>query len=521
MRSRSAGESWSGRLKALETVIGETPTSSARRFSVIRGWSVMHDIFAICNDTETMRARLPLLMLLCTAQFVDVLDGTSVLVALPVIGRDLGLSGGALQWVVTAYVLVFAGCLLVAGRLADTFGRRRVFAVGLGLFTAASLACGLAPTAAALVLARAAQGLGAALTAPAALAMIVDAFPVGPLREHAVAVWTGVAAVGGAAGLVLGGVIAGGLGWRWVFLVNVPVGIAALALTPRLLDGRRDEHEPRALDLPGALAATAGLGLLVLALAQSERSGPLTLAAPAALAGATLLLAGLVVRERTAARPLVPPALLGIRPLGAALLAAALLTATTSGGGVLATLHLQDVVGLGPAGTGLVLLPFSVAVVAGSIAAPRIPASAPAVIAGGMALVGAGALWAAAALGAASGGAGLVGWGVLSGLGLGAASVAATTLGTAAVDDADRGTVAGLLNTAAQVGTALGVAALVLVAGTTNATAGHRLGFAVAGVLALAGAVLQAVLLRGERRRTGSHTSSPEKVSQAPGSALS
>ncbi|HEV7749901.1 MAG TPA: MFS transporter [Baekduia sp.] len=443
-----------------------------------------------------MRSRLPLLVLLCTAQFVDVLDVNAVLVALPLIGRDLGLSGGLLQWVVTAYVLVFAGCLLVAGRLADTYGRRRVFGAGLALFTAGSLACGLAPTAGTLVLARAAQGLGAALTAPAALAMIVDAFPAGPRRERAVAVWTGVAAVGGACGLVLGGVIAGGLGWRWVFLVNVPVGVAALALTPRLLDESRSPHGPRALDLPGALAATGGLGLLVLALAQAEQSGPLTPVPLAALAGATLLLAGLAVRERTAAQPLVPPTLLGNRQLRAALLAAAVLTATTSGGGVLATLHLQDVLGLGPLSAGLVLLPLSVSVVAGSVVAARLAAPPPAVIAGGLALVGAGAVSAAAGLTAVSGGASLVVWGVLTGLGLGSASVAATTLGTSAVDDADRGTVAGLLNTAAQVGTALGVASLVLVAATTSATAGHRIGFAAAAALALVAAVAQAMPLR-------------------------
>lgn len=141
-----------------------------------------------------------MLLLLCLAQFVAVLDGTLVLVALPVIGRDLALAGGALQWVVTAYVLVFAGCLLVAGRLADAFGRRRVFSSGLALFTTASLGCGIAPTAVALLAFRAAQGLGGALAAPAALAMIVDVFPAGRPRERAVAAWTGVAAVGGAAG---------------------------------------------------------------------------------------------------------------------------------------------------------------------------------------------------------------------------------------------------------------------------------------------------------------------------------
>ena len=202
--------------------------------------------------------------------------------------------------------------------------------------------------------------------------MIVDAFPAGRLRERAVAAWTGVAAVGGAAGLVLGGVIAGGVGWRWVFLVNVPVGLAAVALTRRVLpDGRARARAARARSARRP-AATAGLGLLVFALAQAERSGPLATAPLGALAGAALLLAVFVVRERTAAAPLVPPELMRSRMLVAALAAAALLTATTSGGGVLATLHLQGVLGLGPAGAGLVLLPLSVAVVGGSLVAARL-----------------------------------------------------------------------------------------------------------------------------------------------------
>jgi EmrB/QacA subfamily drug resistance transporter len=441
------------------------------------------------------------LALLCLAQFVAVLDGTLVLVALPVIGRDLGLAGGALQWVMTAYVLVFAGCLLVAGRLADALGRRRVFLAGLGLFTAASLGCGLAPSAAALMAARAAQGLGGALAAPAALAMIVDAFPAGRSRERAVAAWTGVAAVGGAAGLVLGGVIAGALGWRWIFLVNVPVGLCALALAPRILRESRADDVPRGLDLLGAGAATAGLGLLVLALAQAEQSGPRAPLTLAALGGAALLLLALGIRERAAAHPLVPPALLGTRPLAAALLAGGLLTATTSGGAVLASLHLQDALGLGPVDAGLVLLPFSVAAAAGSVLGPRIPASAAAVVSGGVALVAAGSAVAAAGLTATGGSAAIAAWGVLCGFGIGVASVAATTLGASAVADADRGTAAGLLNTAAQVGTALGIAALVLVAGApAGATAGHRLGFAAAAAFAALGAVVLGVLLRPAHR---------------------
>jgi MFS family permease len=383
-----------------------------------------------------MRSSRVALAVLCTAQFVDVLDVNAVLVALPSLGRDLGLSGGGLQWVITAYVVVFGAGLLPAGRLADILGRRRVFAAGMALFTAASAACALAPGAAVLVPARALQGLGAALIAPAALALIVDAFPAGRPRERAVAAWTAVAALGGAMGVVLGGLIAGTLGWRWVFLINLPIGLATLALTPRVL--------------PAGRAA------------------------------------------RATRWPLVPAGLLRRRPLVVAAAVAVVLTATTSGGAVLATLHLQDALGLTPQGASLALLPLSLAVIAGSVLASRARAPAPAVIAGGLLLVAAGSLTAAAGASRA----GICGWAVLAGLGLGAASVAATTLGASAVPEAERGTASALLNAAAQLGTAAGVPALVLLNDT-------RLGFAAAAGLAAAAAP---GALRGARRRVDSRS---------------
>src|SRR5918997_145044 len=171
------------------------------------------------------------LVLLCVAQFVDVLDINAVIVALPSIGRELGFSRGDLQWVVTAYVLFFGGFLLLAGRLADLFGRRRMFVLGLALFTASSLLCGLAWSPPALVVLRAAQGLGAAIVAPAALSIISTPFPEGRERNLAMGVWTAVAAGGGAAGLVLGGLLTDALGWEWIFFVNVPVGAVGVALS--------------------------------------------------------------------------------------------------------------------------------------------------------------------------------------------------------------------------------------------------------------------------------------------------
>src|ERR687894_125127 len=177
------------------------------------------------------------LVLLCVAQFVDVLDINAVIVALPSIGRELGFSRGDLQWVITTYVLFFGSFLLLAGRLADLLGRRRMFVAGLALFTLSSLACGLAGSPAVLLVARAAQGMGAAIVAPAALAIISTTFREGSERSLAMGVWTAVAAGGGAAGLVLGGLITDRLGWEWIFFINVPFGVVGIALSFALLEG--------------------------------------------------------------------------------------------------------------------------------------------------------------------------------------------------------------------------------------------------------------------------------------------
>src|SRR4051812_30278206 len=221
-----------------------------------------------------VRARTASVALLCTAQFVVVLDVTIVAVALPAIGRGLGFAVADLQWVVTAYTLVFAGFLVLAGRVADLVGRRRVFLAGLALFSLASLACGLSRTPGALVAARAVQGLGAAAVAPAALATITATVPDGPEHRRALGWWTAAAAGGGAAGGLLGGVLTEQLGWAWVFLVNVPVGAAAIALAPATVPETRAEGTTRRLDLPGAATITAGLALVVLGLTRAEAGGP-------------------------------------------------------------------------------------------------------------------------------------------------------------------------------------------------------------------------------------------------------
>src|SRR4051794_4595094 len=240
--------------------------------------------------------------LICLAQFVVVLDATIVAIALPAMGADLGMTTTALGWVITAYTLTFGGCLLAAGRLADRVGRRRAFAAGLVVFALASLGCGVAPSGAVLLAARAVQGLGAALVAPAALALLTTARPEGRARARALGWWTAAAAGGGASGWVLGGLLSGLLDWRWVFFVNVPVCVAAVALTPRVLTERR-EPSPAPLDVAGALLATAGLGTLVLGLTLAESRGVTARDTVAALAAAAGLLAAFVRVEARAADP--------------------------------------------------------------------------------------------------------------------------------------------------------------------------------------------------------------------------
>jgi MFS family permease len=283
------------------------------------------------------------LALLCVAQFVDVLDVNAVVVALPSIGEDLGFSQANLQWVISAYVLFFAGFLLLAGRLADLWGKRRTFVAGLALFTGASLACGLSVSPEMLVIARAVQGLGAAITAPAALSIITTIFEEGPKRQRAVATWTAVAAGGGAVGLLLGGLITDVLGWQWVFLVNIPVGAAGVVLSYSLLPEIRGTSASGRPDLLGAATVTTGLVLLVFGLTRAEEVGFGSPVALGTLLLATVFVGSFVIVERRVADPLVPLGIFRLREFVGAGLVASALTAATTPVGVLATLYLQGV----------------------------------------------------------------------------------------------------------------------------------------------------------------------------------
>jgi EmrB/QacA subfamily drug resistance transporter len=455
-----------------------------------------------------------LLSLLCMAQFVNVFDINVVIIALPVIGRSLGFSQGDLQWVVSAYVLAFAGFLLLAGRMADLFGRRRLFLAGLGLFGAASLVCGLAPNAAVLLVGRALQGLGAATTAPAALSIITTTFK-GDDRNRALGAWTAVAAGGGAAGLVLGGVITDGLGWQWVFLINVPLGIGSLLLSLRLVPKDAHEGPSGRVDVFGAIFGTAGLTLLIYGLTRVESEG-LGVLVTASVFVAGALLAAFLVTEARVPSPLVPLRLFRSRHLVCANLVAFTLTATTSPTSVLAVIYVQTVLGFSPTQAGFVQLPFSVLVIVGSVTGSRLTnryGTRPSMALG--LLVVAGALVVVTRISSEAGASYVVAGAALAGLGLGWASVASTATGTSAAPGDDQGLASGLLNVSAQVGTAMGLALFVTAAALrTQASAasgdlalvdGYRFAFFSAACVAVLAMCAPLTLLRddnAQRSRT-------------------
>jgi EmrB/QacA subfamily drug resistance transporter len=451
------------------------------------------------------------------AQFVNVLDINAVIVALPVVGRDLGFAPEDLQWVITAYVLFFGGFLMLAGRLSDLYGRRRMFVVGLAVFTVSSLACGLAASPLALIVSRAFQGLGAAIVAPAALSIISGLFAGGRERNLAMGVWTAVAAGGGAAGLVLGGLITDSLGWPWIFLVNVPVGVVGVALSFVLLGADREEGASRRLDVWGAVTITAGLFLLVYGLTRAEEAGfgsPLTLAA---VALALILLSAFLFVERSVADPLVPLRVFRSPGLSGSAVVAFANTATTSPVGVIAVLYLQEVLAYSPTQAGLLGLPFSVSVVAGSFLGSRLTGTLGARGTMTLGLLGiSGAALLITGISAEGGLAFVLSNAALSGLALGCSAVASTARGTSAVGEWERGLASGLLNSSAQIGTALGLAALITVAaartealaGEGPATAaaiveGFRIAFYAAAGLAVAGALVPLLLMRGGERAPG------------------
>ncbi|HEY3708721.1 MAG TPA: DHA2 family efflux MFS transporter permease subunit [Amycolatopsis sp.] len=427
---------------------------------------------------EVARSRAVALGVLCAASMMVVLDSSIVAVALPSIQAELGFSAAGLAWVVNAYLVAFGGLLLLSGRLGDLVGRRRVFLAGLVLFTASSLAAGLATNAGVLVAARFAQGVGGALASAVVLGMIVTMYPPGPARARAIGVYSFTQAGGASIGLIAGGALTQALNWHWTFYVNLPIGIAALVLTLLVVEADRGTGLRSGIDTLGAVLVTGGVMLLVFGIAGAGDHG-WTAGTVLPLAAAIVLLAGFVLRQARARTPLLPLRLLRVRAVAGANLIMVLMVAGFLGFQFVTALYLQKVLGLDALSTGIAFLPTPVVIALCSLwLSDRLSArfSPRAVLVAGLVVV-------------------IVAFGlltqvpvsgsyfvhvlpslVLMGAGAGTAIPALIGLAMSAASPTDSGVTSGLISTTQQVGGAIGTAVLATVA------ASHTAGLATAGV---------------------------------------
>lgn len=442
-------------------------------------------------------------ILACVGEFMVVLDLSVVNVALPSIQDALGFSAGSLQWVVNGYALVFAGFLLLGGRLADLYGRKRVFVLGLALFSVASLVGGLASAPGMLVAARAVQGLGAAILTPATLTILTTTFAEGPQRTRAVAIWAAVASAGGAVGNILGGGLTEFLSWRWILLVNVPIGALLILLAVLILHADYGISRGHKLDAPGTVVATLGVASLTYGVTQTEILGwsdPVTVSA---LAIGTIALALFVLVEtRFAPTPLMPPRLFRIRAISVGNVAMLLAGACFMPMWYFLTLSMQNVLHYGPLQTGLGFLPHTlVTIVVGARLTPWIMdriAGRKLILIGAL-VAAAGFLWQSRITPDSGYLYGILGPAIFISAGVGLLNTPITTTVTSGTSASDAGAASGLMNTAKQVGGVLGLAVLVVVAGTHLPTpsalaAGYGRAFlTIAAVLVLVAAVTLAL----------------------------
>ena len=410
------------------------------------------------------------------AQLMIILDATVVNIALPHIQAGLHFSATSLSWVMNGYTLTFGGLLLLGGRAGDILGRRRMFLAGIGIFTLASLAGGLAPNAGVLLAARAVQGVGGALASPAVLALVVSGFAEGRERVRALAVYSGVVTAGGSLGLVLGGLITQWASWRWVLFVNVPIGVAVMLLTPRFVT--ETPRQPGRFDLPGAVTSTAGVAALVYAFIRAASDGWGDHLALAAFAAAAVLLVAFVLNETRAAQPITPLRLFTDRSRAASYVARLLLVAGMFGMFFFLTQFIQDVLGFSPVKAGLAFLPMTAALFTVSRLAPRLMnrfGAKPLMLAG-LAPAIAGLAWLGLISPATTYWPGVLVPMLLMGCGLGLAFVPLTTASLAGIAAKDSGAASAMVNVTQQVGGALGLAALVTVYGhAARSASGHSL----------------------------------------------
>jgi EmrB/QacA subfamily drug resistance transporter len=459
---------------------------------------------------ETIQRKWLALALLATVQFMVVLDIAIVNVALPSIQVDLGFSQENLQWVISAYALFFGGFLLLGGRAADLLGRRRLFIAGLVLFSAASMASGLAWSDEALIVARAFQGLGAAVITPAALSILMTTFAEGNERNVALGVWGAVGAFGAVAGVLLGGILTDMLSWEWVFYINVPVGLAAIALTPLLLTESRDAHV-KSFDALGAVLVTGGLTTLVYAITQANSYGWSSTETIGLFTAAGVLLAGFIGWEARAKEPLMPFSIFRIRTVAAANIAGLILGTVTFSMFLMLTLYMQQVLGYSPMKTGLAYLAVAAtAIVWSTIAAQLVNrVGVKPVIAGGMTFITLGLLFFTQVSVGGSYVSDLLPGFLVIAAGLGFSFVPISIAALAGVQSAEAGLASGLFDTSQQVGGALGIAALSAIATTTSEDAvasgtpvpnaltdGFEKAFIWGALVAAAGIVVALVLVR-------------------------
>ncbi len=458
------------------------------------------------------------LVIACMAQFMVVLDATIVNVALPSIQRGLHFSQANLQWVVNAYTLVFGGFLLLGGRAADLLGRKRLFLAGVLVFSIASLLNGFAQSSGMLIGGRALQGLGGALVSPAALAIITTTFTDASERTKALGIWSAIAASGAAVGLLMGGVLTDLASWRWVFFVNVPVGIITIALAWRYVAESRIEVEDRSFDLAGAVTVTGGLVLLVYAIVKAQSYGWGSGKTIGLLAAAVALLGAFLVIESRSKAPLVRLSIFRVRTLAVGDSVLLLVASGMFGMFFFASLYVQEILGYSPLRAGLAFLPVTAGIVIGAgVAQPLIKrVGVRNVSIAGIALAAAGMLVLTqlpvhgqyvSDL--------LVGLLPMS-LGMGLTFVPITLMATSGVSDDDAGLASGLFNTAQQVGGSLGLAILSTLAasqtarvlhGTSQAAvlaarvSGYHVAFLAAAIMMGAGVVILVVALRPSHMR--------------------
>ncbi|MCW3012515.1 MAG: transporter [Solirubrobacterales bacterium] len=464
--------------------------------------------------TDARRMSLTL-VLCCLAQFMVILDVSIVNVALPSIRADLGFSAPDLQWVVNAYTLAFAGFLLLGGRAADLVGRRTVFIAGLGVFGLASLVGGFAQDDTMLVAARAAQGLGGAIVAPATLSILTTTFTEGAERNRALGLWAAMGGAGGAAGALLGGVLTETLSWRWILFINVPIGLGAALVAGRVLLPGRTERigEHRAFDVAGAVTVTVGLVVLTYGIVGSETHGWGSARTLLLMAAGAALLAGFTFIEgRLASAPLVPLRIFTSRQLTGANIVVFLMGSAAFAMWYFVSLYLQEVLGFSPIEAGLSFLPMTLAIVLCSQVAGRLVGriGAGRVLTMGMASIATGMLLFTQV---SVGGSYLVDVlvpSLFAAAGIGFSFVPATIAATAGVAGPESGLASGLVNTSRQVGGSLGLALLATfatqrsadAAGTVSQAAalteGFQRAFLIGGVLALVGAVAAIGLLSRE-----------------------